>query len=53
MTAGPVLLTDTTSLPQSVAAELMRLEPKRIVVLGGPNTISYAVQARLSNFVTP
>ncbi|GAA1793781.1 hypothetical protein GCM10009811_18220 [Nostocoides veronense] len=53
MTAGPVLLTDTTKLPESVAAELMRLEPKRIVVLGGPNTISYAVQARLSNFVTP
>jgi len=53
MTAGPVLLTDTTTLPESVALELARLAPRRIVVLGGPRTLSYAVQARLSNFVTP
>lgn len=52
MTAGPVLLVDTTKLPDTVATELARLKPKRIVVLGGQNTISYDVQAALAPYVT-
>lgn len=51
-TGGPILLTDTTSLPAAVGEELARLQPKKIVVLGGPNTISYAVQAALARYVT-
>lgn len=53
MTGGPVLLTDTTKLPSITASELARLKPRRIVVLGGANTISYGVQAALSAYVTP
>ena len=37
---NPVLLVDTTKIPSSIAAELTRLQPGRIVVMGGPNTIS-------------
>lgn len=51
MTAGPVVLTDTTTLPAASAAELARLKPTKIVVLGGPNTISYAVQAQLADYL--
>jgi putative cell wall-binding protein len=40
---GPVLLVGPTSLPASVAAELRRLSPNRIVVVGGRATISDAV----------
>lgn len=45
---SPVLLVDTTALPDTVAAEIDRLKPSRIVILGGPNTISYGVQAALA-----
>ncbi|MCB1301698.1 MAG: cell wall-binding repeat-containing protein [Tetrasphaera sp.] len=51
MTKGPILLTDTAKLPSVVAAELERLKPKRIVVLGGANTITYAQQAQLGRYV--
>ncbi|MGA1836908.1 cell wall-binding repeat-containing protein [Herbiconiux sp. 11R-BC] len=40
---GPVLLTGRDALPTSVEAELRRLNPTRIVVLGGPNSISQTV----------
>jgi putative cell wall-binding protein len=45
---GPVLLTTPTALPPTVAAELARLKPQRIVVLGGPSVIYDSVigQAR-------
>lgn len=44
---GPVLLAQKEGLPPAVAAELGRLKPAKIVVLGGVNTISDAVVARL------
>ncbi|MEI2776095.1 MAG: hypothetical protein V9G19_09025 [Tetrasphaera sp.] len=37
-------------LPDPAKAELQRLAPGKIVVLGGPNTISYAVQAEAAAF---
>ncbi|MGP9817825.1 cell wall-binding repeat-containing protein [Glutamicibacter sp. 363] len=37
---APLLLTQKNSLPSSVAAELKRLKPKNIIVLGGPIAIS-------------
>ncbi|NHA68273.1 cell wall-binding repeat-containing protein [Phycicoccus flavus] len=44
---GPVLLTRPTTLPPETAAELSRLRPKRIVVLGGSDTVSDGVLAAL------
>jgi N-acetylmuramoyl-L-alanine amidase len=42
---APVLLTASGSLVPSVAAEIARLAPERIVLLGGENALSPAVQA--------
>jgi putative cell wall-binding protein len=47
---GPVLLTTTDALPASVAAELARLAPQRIVVVGGPASVSDAVLAALDAY---
>ncbi|WP_422386845.1 cell wall-binding repeat-containing protein [Agromyces albus] len=47
ITGGPMLLTDPNGLPDAVKAELERLQPKRIVILGGTSTVSDAVEARL------
>jgi putative cell wall-binding protein len=43
---GPVLLTKKDELPADVAAELTRLAPAKIVVLGGTSTISASVLAQ-------
>jgi putative cell wall-binding protein len=40
---APILLTPTDSLPASVAVELSRLDPDRVVVLGGTGAVSGAV----------
>lgn len=40
---GPLLLTDRESLPQVIRDEIVRLNPDRIVVLGGTAAISQAV----------
>jgi putative cell wall-binding protein len=45
---SPLLLTTPTSLPASVEAELRRLAPATIYVLGGVGAVSAAVEARLS-----
>ncbi|GAA2038333.1 hypothetical protein GCM10009819_23900 [Agromyces tropicus] len=42
---GPVLLTRTASLPASVAAELVRLAPTRVWVVGGTGVVSDGVVA--------
>lgn len=41
---GVLLLTAPTSLPAEVAAELDRLKPGRVVIVGGPSVISPAVE---------
>jgi putative cell wall-binding protein len=48
--AAPVLLVTAPAIPDSVKAELARLNPKRIVILGGPNSVSTAVAAELESF---
>lgn len=48
---GAVLLVEPASIPASVAAELVRLQPQRIVVAGGPGSVSPAVFAQLQGFV--
>jgi putative cell wall-binding protein len=40
---APVLLTKRDDLPEAVREELSRREPKDIVVVGGPNSVSQAV----------
>jgi len=44
---GPLLLVQTKSLPSSVAAELQRLDPDRIVILGGTGAVSSAVVSQI------
>ncbi len=48
---GPVLLTASDVLPGSVATELGRLDPARIVVIGGSGVVSESVRAALSGYV--
>jgi spore germination protein YaaH/putative cell wall-binding protein len=40
---GPLLTVPSTSLPAAVASELRRLDPGRVVILGGPAAVSDAV----------
>ena len=49
---GPVLLTSSSQLPGDTAAELGRLRPGRIVVLGGTSVISDGVVAALRGYAT-
>lgn len=44
---APLLLTRTTSLPSNVRDELVRLQPKKIVVLGGTGVVSASVASAL------
>ena len=45
---GPLLLTSPTSLPTEVTAEINRLNPDRIVVVGGTGSVSAGVYSSLS-----
>jgi len=45
--AGPVLLVTPTAVPTSVATELRRLRPARIVVIGGTTSVNNAVLSKL------
>lgn len=49
---GPILLTGRDALPQATADELARLQPERIVVLGGTSAVSEAVANDLTNHAT-
>jgi putative cell wall-binding protein/GH25 family lysozyme M1 (1,4-beta-N-acetylmuramidase) len=46
--AGPMLLTSPTALPSATEAELARLRPAKIVVLGGDLSVSPAVADQLA-----
>ena len=47
LTAGPLLLVPGTSVPASVQAELSRLDPDRVVVLGSAGVVSDSVIAQI------
>lgn len=47
---GPLLLTAPTALPPATAAELERLRPQSIVVLGGAAAVSDAVVSELGRY---
>jgi phosphatidylinositol-3-phosphatase len=49
---GPLLLVTPDSVPPSIATELQRLKPGRIVVLGGARSVSASVQATLQQYTT-
>jgi putative cell wall-binding protein len=44
---APLLLTAPDALPAVVKAELQRLTPNKIVIVGGPNSVSEAVKSTL------
>jgi hypothetical protein len=45
---APILLVRPDGVPAAVAAELTRLQPQRIIVLGGPGVVSEGVLAQLN-----
>jgi putative cell wall-binding protein len=47
-----MLLVPGDRIPAEVATELRRLQPERIVILGGTNSVSPAVESALASFVT-
>jgi putative cell wall-binding protein len=50
MKGGPILLALSTSIPDATKAELARLKPAQIIVLGGPNAIADPVIAELRGY---
>lgn len=52
---APMLLTTPDTLPSVISAELRRVRPKSVVVLGGPASVSDAVLAQIKSVtgVTP
>jgi putative cell wall-binding protein len=48
---GALLLVRPTEIPAVVAAELERLQPGRIVIVGGVGAVSSAVESQLGSFV--
>lgn len=49
---GPLLLTAPTAIPSATLAELGRLKPGRIVILGGPGVVSAGVERDLRTFTS-
>jgi putative cell wall-binding protein len=47
---GPLLLVSPTSVPSETRSELNRLDPDRIVVLGGTNAVTEAVASALGAY---
>jgi putative cell wall-binding protein len=49
---GPLLLVLPSSIPAPIAAELTRLKPAKIIVIGGPASVSNSVEAQLASYTT-
>ena len=47
---GPILFVTRDAIPTVTAAELRRLKPKRVVVLGGTGVVSASVEAKLGAY---
>lgn len=47
---GPLLFVEQNAVPVDVRSELDRLDPQRIVVLGGPAAVSHEVLAQLAQY---
>lgn len=48
---GPVLLVRKDAIPADIAAELKRLDPRKIIVVGGTAAISDSVVTQLNSFL--
>jgi putative cell wall-binding protein len=48
---GPLLLVPGTSVPSDVAAELRRLDPDRVVILGGTSVVSASVKSQIESML--
>ena len=48
--SGPLLFVEQNGIPVDVRAELDRLDPQRIVVLGGPAAVSHEVLAQMAQY---
>ena len=44
---GPLLLVPASGVPSSVAAELRRLDPDRVIILGGTGAVSVSVVTQI------
>ncbi len=51
LNGAPVLMVTSTSIPPETLAELDRLDPYAITIVGGPSVVSAAVQAQLETFL--
>ena len=49
---GPLLLVTTNGIPAVIAAELARLDPQKIVILGGTGAVSNAVASQLGAYTS-
>lgn len=49
---SPLLLVRTDTITDATSAELSRLQPQRIYILGGPGVVSDAVAAQLDGYTT-
>jgi putative cell wall-binding protein len=49
---APILLVTTDSIPPATAAELTRLQPARIVILGSTGVVSSGVEAAANSYTT-
>jgi putative cell wall-binding protein len=47
ISGGPLLLTLPHALPAATAAELRRLNPSQVIVLGSPGAVSDGVLAQI------
>lgn len=45
---GPILLVERSTIPPVILTELTRLQPQRIVVVGGPGSVSESVYQQLA-----
>jgi glucose/arabinose dehydrogenase/putative cell wall-binding protein len=52
-TRGPLLLVRPDALPASVRSELLRLDPSRVTILGGPNAVSESVRTSITQLLGP
>lgn len=50
--AGPILLVRSDAVPGPTAAELARISPEQIVILGGTGVVSEAVRLELSSYLS-
>ena len=51
MQDAPVLLVTTSSIPADIRTELDRLNPERIVIVGGTNSVSDNVKGQLAGYI--